>query len=64
MREREIKFQTAVVLKGKVSFPEQFAGKHPLVVILHGSGPVDRDAFVKNQSHVRSWPLSEVKMFR
>ncbi|MBT2690606.1 alpha/beta hydrolase [Bacillus sp. ISL-47] len=47
MKERDIQFKTDITLKGTVSLPEKFEGKPPLVVILHGSGPVDRDANVK-----------------
>ncbi|CAM3873897.1 alpha/beta hydrolase [Aeromicrobium ponti] len=48
MEERDIQFGTDVILKGTVSLPKQSDGKLPLVVIFHGSGPVDRDANVKH----------------
>ncbi|MBU8880333.1 alpha/beta hydrolase [Bacillus sp. FJAT-29790] len=48
MKEQNIQFETDVTLKGSVSFPEVSEGKLPLVVIIHGSGPVDRDGNVKN----------------
>jgi uncharacterized protein len=48
MREKKVQFKTDVILKGTVSYPETRSEKYPLVVILHGSGPVDRDGSVKN----------------
>lgn len=47
MKEREADFNTDVNLKGTVSFPKESEGKLPLVVIFHGSGPVDRDGNAK-----------------
>ncbi|AND38056.1 MULTISPECIES: alpha/beta hydrolase [Cytobacillus] len=47
MKEREIDFKTDVNLKGTVSLPKKSEGKFPLVVIFHGSGPVDRDGNAK-----------------
>ena len=45
--EREINFESDVTLKGTVIIPEHQAENIPLVVIIHGSGPVDRDGNVK-----------------
>ncbi|WP_404357258.1 hypothetical protein LG291_02525 [Cytobacillus firmus] len=47
MKEREIEFNTDVKIKGTVSFPKESEGKLPLVIIIHGSGPVDRDGNAK-----------------
>ncbi|MBY0122032.1 alpha/beta hydrolase [Bacillus sp. S/N-304-OC-R1] len=50
MKEQSIQFETDIIIKGTVNYPEIFEGKLPLVVILHGSGPIDRDGNVKNFS--------------
>ncbi|KON85538.1 hypothetical protein AF332_00865 [Sporosarcina globispora] len=47
MKERAVEFNTDVNLKGTVSFPEKSEGKLSIVVIIHGSGPVDRDGNAK-----------------
>ncbi|WP_282174066.1 alpha/beta hydrolase [Cytobacillus firmus] len=47
MKERELEFNTDVKIKGTVSFPKESEGKLPLVIIIHGSGPVDRDGNAK-----------------
>ncbi|QED46574.1 alpha/beta hydrolase family protein [Cytobacillus dafuensis] len=56
MRELHIQFDTDVNIKGTVSFPNDSGEKLPLVVIIHGSGPVDRDGSVKNM------PMNAYKM--
>ncbi|MFE8697224.1 alpha/beta hydrolase [Cytobacillus sp. FJAT-53684] len=56
MKEQLITFQTDVMLKGSVYLPEHKNEKLPLIVILHGSGPVDRDGSVKNM------PMNAYKM--
>lgn len=48
MKECEIQIHTDIILKGTASFPEKSKGKLPLVVILHGSGPVDRNGNAKS----------------
>lgn len=47
MIEKEITFKTDVTLKGTVSFPNQETSHYPIVVMIHGSGPVDRNGDVK-----------------
>lgn len=44
MKEIPVSFQSDVELHGTLAFPEANAAKkHPAVLLLHGSGPVDRD---------------------
>ncbi|SEN23577.1 hypothetical protein SAMN05192533_110123 [Mesobacillus persicus] len=47
METREIHFDTDVTLKGTVRVPDNQGGKLPIIVLIHGSGPVDRDGNVK-----------------
>lgn len=47
MKEREIVLNTDVDIKGTISLPKESEGKLPLVIIIHGSGPVDRDGNAK-----------------
>ncbi|URM32717.1 alpha/beta hydrolase [Cytobacillus firmus] len=47
MKELEVEFNTDVKIKGTVSLPKETEGKLPLIIIIHGSGPVDRDGNAK-----------------
>lgn len=51
MNEQQIEIASDVILKGTIRFPNNpSTGKLPVVVIIHGSGPVDRDGNVKSMS--------------
>lgn len=51
MNEQLIEIASDVNLKGTIRFPNSPSNnKLPVVVIIHGSGPVDRDGNVKNMS--------------
>ncbi len=41
--EREVKFESSVELYGTMTVPQDDAGKHPAIIIIPGSGPVDRN---------------------
>lgn len=48
--EKRVEFKNDILLKGTLSLPEK-DGKFPAVVMLHGSGPGDRDSNVKGMKN-------------
>ena len=48
MKEIEAAFQSDVELRGTLALPERnISEKHPAVLLLHGSGPLDRNENAK-----------------
>lgn len=46
--EEEITIESSVALKGTLTFPSDNQVTYPVVLMIHGSGPTDRDENVKN----------------
>ncbi|MEH7484936.1 alpha/beta hydrolase [Neobacillus drentensis] len=51
MIEKQVEFKSDLILKGTLALPEK-DGKFPAVIMLHGSGPGDRDSNVKGIKNI------------
>lgn len=51
--EKEVTIQSKVVLKGTLTFPENRAEKSPAILIIAGSGNLDRDGKVNEKLNLR-----------
>lgn len=51
--EKEVTIQSKVALKGTLSFPENRAEKSPAILIIAGSGALDRDGKVNEKLNLR-----------
>lgn len=52
-REREVTIQSKVAIKGTLSIPENQVGKRPAVLIIQGTGKIDRNGKVNKKIDLR-----------